>query len=189
MNAVCPACGVAVVPGYVKCPKCHAKLPSYVAARSRGAEGGTAVPEREFPVVAVVVPLVLVAGIAVYFGLTRATAGGDPPAAPAVAATPGPSTAVPTAPVTTPPSAPADVVASAPSLTAVTNDLQRDLQRQRLWSTIETVGSRVDVRSTACSETAMGPALDGARELLRRAGATQLRCLSPSGSVVFARDL
>ena len=45
VRAVCPACGVAVVPGYVKCPKCHAGLPLAGGRTKRmtGDPGGTAV--------------------------------------------------------------------------------------------------------------------------------------------------
>ena len=39
MSAVCPKCGVAVVPGYVKCPKCQAALPKLRAPTM--AAGGT----------------------------------------------------------------------------------------------------------------------------------------------------
>lgn len=188
MSAVCPTCGVAVVPGYVKCPKCHAKLPSFGSGRIRVVEGGTSVPERGFPVLAIVVPVLLVAAIVAYFGFIRSSGEPAKPAGTDLAA-PGPN---PTPTPTTNPTADPDVTPTpppAPSLEAVTTDLQRALQRQRLWSTIEIVGSRVDIRSTACSETAMGPSVDAAREALRRAGATQLRCLPPAGGVVFQRDL
>ena len=34
MSTSCPACGVAVVPGYVKCPRCGARLPSISIRRA-----------------------------------------------------------------------------------------------------------------------------------------------------------
>lgn len=188
MSTVCPACGVAVVPGYVKCPKCHAKLPSFGAGRSRFVEGGTSVPERGFPVLAIVVPVVLVAAIVVYFGFLRSSGTSAPPAAATDLATPASPATAPTTTAAVDPTA-TPTPPPAPSLEAVANDLQRALQRQRLWSTIEIVGARVDIRSTACSEAAMGPSIDGARDALRAAGGSQLRCLVPGGAVVFQRDL
>ena len=51
-GAVCPACGVAVMPGYVRCPKCRKPLPRRL---SSGVQGGTAVEEvpRRWPLFAV----------------------------------------------------------------------------------------------------------------------------------------
>src|SRR5207249_7837324 len=50
-SPVCPGCGVAVVPGYVRCPRCHAALP--IAAPRRNAStidpGGTSVARSEMP--------------------------------------------------------------------------------------------------------------------------------------------
>ena len=46
-GAVCPSCGVAVTPGYVRCPKCKRGLPQ----RARTAlEGGTAVASSGRPI-------------------------------------------------------------------------------------------------------------------------------------------
>ena len=40
MSLACPSCGVAVLPGYLRCPKCRAKLPFGSTTQSR-LEGGT----------------------------------------------------------------------------------------------------------------------------------------------------
>jgi hypothetical protein len=45
------------------------------------------------------------------------------------------------------------------------------------------------VRSSACSEAALGSLIDARRDVLRDAGLTRLRCLEQSGRVVFERDL
>jgi hypothetical protein len=46
LSKPCPACGVQVPPGYVKCPRCHAELPQTTPGRKRPATdvgGGTTV--------------------------------------------------------------------------------------------------------------------------------------------------
>jgi hypothetical protein len=45
-TATCPACGVDVKKGYVRCPKCHAQLTQGI---TRGAGSGTAVASRTLP--------------------------------------------------------------------------------------------------------------------------------------------
>jgi hypothetical protein len=68
-------------------------------------------------------------------------------------------------------------------------DLERSLGRQRLWSSVQVIGGRVEVRSGSCADPAIGPVIDGAQPTLRSAGLTRLRCLAQSGAVVFERDL
>ncbi len=55
MSAVCPACGVAVVPGYVRCPKCQTPLPAVGRRGSSSAvhAGGTAVASPSWPIFAI----------------------------------------------------------------------------------------------------------------------------------------
>src|SRR5262245_52908778 len=70
-SATCSACGVAVVPGYVRCPKCHRPLPSRRA--STGA-GGTAVSGGNLRAIApIVAGGVVVLGVIVWL----AVRGGD----------------------------------------------------------------------------------------------------------------
>jgi hypothetical protein len=201
----CPSCGVAVVPGYVKCPRCHAVLPSAGRLR-RGAvdPGGTSVEGRPFPLlpiagggIAVAVVLVLVlGGDHRKKAATAAEAGGaasalaQPAAGAAAAAAPG--TAAPAAaPGTAAPAPrPLDIPAAAgPTPAIAAAALERALGRQRLWSSVEPSGNRIDVRSGSCAEPAMGPTIDAAQAALRGAGLTRLRCLAQSGAVVFERDL
>ncbi|MCW5804787.1 MAG: hypothetical protein KIT31_20625 [Deltaproteobacteria bacterium] len=80
-------------------------------------------------------------------------------------------------------------VPSAPNPRGAAADLERALRRQRLWSTVEVFGERADIRSNACAEAGLAAAVEGAREALRTAGLTRLRCLEQSGRVVFTRDL
>jgi len=192
MSAVCPACGVAIVPGYVRCPKCHAALP-YGAGR-RGAptsigSGGTAVKETRFPLGAVIAAVVVVLVIVMFFGL-RGGSDDEPepdvvPEQPAGATVPVPAQrpAQPSAIEAIPPAQPATNPSSAVA------DLERALRQQRLWSTVEVDGARIDVRSAACGDAELTRLIDGAAASLRGVGLTRLRCLAQSGAVVLERDL
>src|SRR5262249_27499223 len=162
----CPACGIAVVPGYVRCPKCHAGL-AFGAGRTKRTTadpGGTAVAPRGFPISAAAVAVGGAAPI-IPFGTRRST----PPAAPGPAARPPPRrgpgrrrrparsgrTAAPAAPPPAAPPAPAP--APPPDTTnqirrAAALELEATLRRQRLWGRAEILGSRIDVRSGSCAD-------------------------------------
>jgi hypothetical protein len=99
---------------------------------------------------------------------------------------PRPSRIVPTQPAPSPVAAP---TVSAPDPVATAGTLERTLKRQRLWSSVQVSGDRVDVRTASCGDPAMAPTLEAARAALRDAGLTRLRCLEQSGAVVFERDL
>ena len=191
MSSVCPACGVAVVPGYVRCPKCHAGL-SLGARVKHGAvdPGGTALERKGFPISAVIVALGVAAAIILVFGLGRgsqATEAASSPLPPSIeATTPNPPRA--REPATAPAPVPAPEAAAA-DLAAATTDLEDTLRRQRLWGRVVITGQRIDVRSGSCADPAMRPLIDGKKPLLHGAGLTKLRCLEQSGAVVFERDL
>jgi hypothetical protein len=194
MSAVCPACGVAVVPGYVRCPRCHAGLPYGSRNKRTTADpGGTAVVQRGFPISAVLVAVGVAAGTMLIFGLR----GASKPTAAAPAALPGPVAAsvapagpeVAAAPLAVPAPDPVRAAAAQPDRRAIATGLEDTLRRQRLWGRAEIDGARIDVRSGSCADPAMRGAIDGERALLRGAGLTRLRCLAQSGAVVFERDL
>lgn len=191
MSAVCPACGVAVVPGYVRCPRCQTPLP---AAGRRGSStvhaGGTAVASPSWPIFALVGggAILLIAVVAIAMRGGPKAAPNTPPRerdpAAAIATDPG-SAVAPTGPVGTPASPTANRI----NPEAVGRDVERALRRQRLWATVEVTGDRVNIRSGSCSDPNMGPMLDAAAAALRAAGILKLRCLEQSGAVVFERDL
>jgi hypothetical protein len=192
MSSVCPACGIAVVPGYVRCPKCHAGL-ALGAGRTKlttADPGGTAVARRGFPISAVVIAVGVAAAIIV-FGTRRGTrsAAPEPAALPApveaIAASAAPQT---TAPLTAPSAAPRPDTTDQDRRAAAL-ELEATLRRQRLWGRAGIVGPRIDVRSGSCADKAMPTAIDSTRAVLRGAGLTRLRCLAQSGAVVFERDL
>ncbi|MEJ7602263.1 MAG: hypothetical protein WKG01_30480 [Kofleriaceae bacterium] len=190
MSAVCPSCGVAVVPGYQRCPKCRAALPYGTGRIKRVTSdpGGTTVRESGFPIMAALIGAIAIAlAVVLIFGL-----GGKDKKKPkrAVPVTQEPMARVPSAPVPTAPVEAAPPIAvPAPDPNATAASLERALQRQRLWSTVEAYGSRVDIRSAACSEPGMTAMIDAARDPLRAAGLTRVRCLAQSGAVVLERDL
>jgi hypothetical protein len=195
MNTVCPACGVAVVPGYVKCPRCHAGLPAGLGRNKRTTldPGGTAVPQRGFPVWVVPGALGLVVLVLVALALrgggkkTVAPPRAPPEPIPAVVANPQPRP--PT--VTTPTAAPAAAQAQAEvaDLRPAIADLKAALRAQRLWGAVEIVGQRVEVRSGSCADPGMRSLIEAKKSMLHGAGLTNLRCVEQSGAVVFERDL
>lgn len=190
-GATCPACGVAVVPGYVKCPKCHRPLPRY-HRNSVSPVGGTAVEtpgSKASPVFALLVALLVGGGI-IWFFVNRKHNESAAAPAPAVEAV---GSASATAPPVAPPSATATPAPAPvqPTVRAddVAKNLESDLKKQRLWSTVAVIGDHVDVRSSSCNDAAMKTTLQATLGAFRAAGLTKLRCLEQSGAVVFARDL
>jgi hypothetical protein len=182
-----------VVPGYVKCPKCHKRLP-VVRSKTGMTEGGTAVDSGPgFPVgIVVIVAAVLGAGLIFYFGF-RGKSGQGPSAkqdaglvqtsAAVEAAQPSNAAAVEAA------QTPAGGGTAAPNPDALANELERALKKQRLWSTVSVSGARIDVRSGSCGDPAMAPAIDARIASFKASGLTHLRCVEQSGRVVFERDL
>lgn len=190
-GATCPACGVAVVPGYVKCPKCHRPLPRY-SRSSVSPVGGTAVEtpaSKASPVLALLAALVVAGGIIWFFVSRKHTANAAPPAP--AADTTGSAAAQPAAVVT--PAAPTTPVATPaqPTVRAdqVARNLESDLKKLRLWSTVSVIGDHVDVHSSSCNDAGMKSTIQPQLPAFHAAGLTKLRCLEQSGAVVFARDL
>jgi hypothetical protein len=183
----CPACGVAVLPGYARCPRCHKPLPQRPAT---SVEGGTALePPRRFPLPAVIAVGAIGLGVILWLGVRG---GGDtkppPPTRPAAAAptaTPPPAQhAVAPAVEVAPPARP-----RAPNADEVADELERTLKRQRLWSTVSVTGSRVDIRGGACGDAAIQAPIAASTAAFKAAGLTTLRCVEQSGAVVFTREL
>lgn len=152
--------------------------------------GGTAMKQSGVPMIAIGVAVGVVLVIVLIFGLRSSSHTDKKPesrtAAPtqvAPATQPNQRAPVQVAPETTTPEV------ARPNPAVVAGELERRLGRQRLWSTIEINGARIDVRSGLCTDPAMAPTLDGSSAALRNVGLTRLRCVAQSGSVVFERDL
>lgn len=188
MSEVCPKCGVAVVPGYVKCPKCHAALPRR-RPRITVDPGGTALAGKQFPTAAVIgagcVVVVAVIGLIVWHAHgghgAAAIDAADQAAGPAAGDT-GAETAggfVP-APSRAQGPMPADAVAA---------ELEHRLQHLHLWATVELGSTVVDVRSDSCSDPQILPVIAPALPKFKAAGLTRLRCIEESGTIDFTREL
>lgn len=197
MSAVCPACGVAVVPGYAKCPKCHKPLPYGTGTkRARTAiAGGTVAQDRGFPWQLIAVPLGVVIVIGVLLKLIAGGGGDAPPAQGSAAPVAGPVApntqpgTMTTNPVEPIPQPTQPTVVPGPDPNAAAAEVEKTLRGRRLWSTIEVSAPRIDVRSGLCDDPSMKASIDGLVPVLRRGGLTRLRCLAQSGIVVFERDL
>ena len=188
----CPACHVAVLPGYTKCPKCHGLLPYAKRPRSAtmGDAGGTVAEDKSSPLVPIVVAMLVAGGIIAFFGLRGGGGSSEEtrPVSPPVALAPQPPAPTLTTPLAqAQPLIPRDTPRARPNQ-AVTQ-LEQALKKQRLWSTVVVVDDRVDLRSATCADPAMGPTIEAARAGLRGAGMVRLRCLEESGAVVFDRNL
>lgn len=189
-GAVCPKCGLAVVPGYVKCPKCQSTLP--VRSRAVTNMGGTAVGGGSVPVLPLVVGGAVALGIVLFFAFKK-----DKPAVAqtieadaAVEIEQSDSAAVrvdPTAMPSDPP--PQQQISARPDPTEAINALDHALKKERLWGTVTPVGARVDLRTGGCTDPGMASVLATAAPGLKDAGLTRLRCMEQSGAVVFERDL
>lgn len=192
-NPPCPSCGVAVLPGYMKCPRCHAEQPR--ARRTSIQPGGTAVVTRDkFPIIPIVGGVVVAVAIALFFGMRRghATSGEQAGASDAVPeeltrpqTLPGDippiESAVPTPRPVTPPAGPTPAQAI--------GDLEHAIRMARMFASVRQDGTVVVVRSATCGDSDFASVLSGASSSLAASGLTKLRCLEQSGRVVFERDL
>lgn len=192
MSATCPGCGVPVVPGYVRCPKCHRPLATKNTRSAAGA-GGTAVEGGSgLPLLPLAGGALVALCIILYFVLGRSEA--------------KPKAAIPEVPVATdeavvvapeePQPEPQQPEQPAPrdpvnriDPNAVADDLERALRNQRLWSSVEVADKLLQVTSGSCRDASMQPTVNAAARALRNAGLTRIRCLENSGAVVFERAL
>lgn len=188
-GAVCPSCGVAVTPGYVRCPKCRKPLPRRRAS-STVVEGGTAVDSAsKGPLIAIIAIAIVGIGAIAWLGLRS---GDKKPAAPVASQPTQTQEATPDVEAPSGPEVPTrnpGAQRATPDPGAVTDRLERALKRERLWSTVSFDGNRVDVRSGSCSDPQMATILNATAASLKAAGLTRLRCLEQSGQVVTDRDL
>lgn len=196
MSAVCPACGVAVVPGYARCPRCQKPLPyGNGSKRARTAvAGGTVAEDRRFPWMLIAVPLGAVIAIGLLLKLIAGGSDDKPVDAPVAVQPAQPQGGTVAAQVVEPPPQQRPPVVqpaqpAAPDPNAAAGELDRLLRSRRLWSTVETAPPRIDVRSSFCDDPSMRASIDSVAAVLRRAGLTRLRCLAQSGIVVVERDL
>ena len=192
-GAVCPACGVAVVPGYVRCPKCHRALPRF-ARNTASPVGGTTIKTKQgSPLLGIAIAVIVGGGFIAFFAL-RGGKHHDAAAAPAPPSSPDQPVDVAAPPAPSPPPAPLAAVAPRPVVAtpnpgAIASSLQTTLQRMELWSTVSVTGARVELQSRVCRDQRLTKQLDAVAASFRAAGLTRVRCLEQSGAVVFDREL
>ncbi len=179
----CPSCGVPVVPGYARCPKCHKPLPQRATT---SVQGGTSLEPESARVPPAVFITVGAVGVALILWLGLRHRGGQKPVV--VPNTPQQTQQIAQAPTLAQAAPEVPRAPTGPQPDAVAGDLQAALRRQRLWSSVTVIGARVDVRSGSCSDPGMKAALEAAAPQFKAAGLTTLRCVEQSGAVVFTRD-
>jgi hypothetical protein len=192
----CPACGVAVAPGYPLCPKCQKPMPR--PRRKKGltldpgaVAGGTAVPALgDSPAIRWALwglAAALLIGLA--FFVTR---GDDAADVPARMSEPPPPAPVPPAsnPSGAPPPSGEDVVPRRRQ--AALDELGATLRTQRLWAQVKldpndpTYGI---IESAYCDDPLLVATVDGAVPQLVTAGVTGIACYTLHNALIFSREL
>jgi hypothetical protein len=198
-SQTCPACGINVMRGYAKCPKCHAPMPGNAEGRARrpsfgGAGGGTSSQPIETidtgggggGWIWAIVGVVIVAGVIAFV----ATRGGDSkkPAQSLVPVDNGPGTA---APPTQPDNEPAQLPPSQnrPDPAYVADALEGELSVARLFAVVEVSDTLLDVRSAFCTDPRFSEIAAKYIADLKAAGVTTIRCSETHGAQVFERPL
>ena len=181
----CPACGVAVTPGYVKCPKCHAALPKMRSKRASVAGGTSVESESSPPWTLIGLGVALAAGVAVAVIALRG-GGGPSQAPPSEDAAPGtmvvddvPASADQPTPVAAP---------TGPDRAVVLRDLDAALRKGRLWATIVANDTDVTITSASCEDAALAGHVDAAAADLAAIGIRSVECRARHGEVVFSRE-
>lgn len=196
-SATCPSCGLAVSPGYPKCPKCHAAMPSAPSlgadSRSRKVQGGTAVSSGPGPYLWIAIAgVVVVAAVVVYLARGSDDRGTAAPA-PAPAVGPGPaarpaSTAPDPFPRTAPDPATTARVDLGAARTRAAAAVGAALESARLWGTVEIVGEQLHIHSAYC--TSIGDAhLDAARSAAGAPLFEAVSCFERHGPMAWERPL
>lgn len=187
----CPSCGVAVTPGYQRCPRCHRPLPSAVRFSRIASEvgGGATSLEPEVETVArwpwygagiaVLAGAVAVIVIGASGGHARAPLPDDPVVDDEVAEPEDDTVA----------DEPTLAVARPPDPGPAADLLARELAKIRLYATIEPLGEVVEIRSSFCAEPAMATVLGAVAPDLREAGMASVRCRALHGAEQWARAL
>lgn len=197
----CPSCGISVMIGYLKCPKCHAPMPAGPAgARGRRASmaGGTTserievLPEERGGgggILWIIGVLVLVAGVAVWATQCRADQPTTAPSATVIDEAAGPETGTAPAPAPFEQGPSPSAAGGQPDPSFAADALEGELAGERLFATVSVFGEVLDVRSAFCDEARMGEIIARHAVELRGSGVTRVRCSETYGSQVFERAL
>lgn len=178
----CPKCGVPITPGYVRCPKCRAKMPS--RAPSSVTAGGLALPESESGGFL----WGLLAIVALVGGLTLATwprakslLGMMPDANPAAVDEATEEDADEPAAAASPP-------AEKPRPDGAA-ELRDALAQAELYSKIRDRGTVLEIESSECESNELKAIINRQTTVLKESGYTAVRCVALHGEEMFKRPL
>ena len=175
----------------MRCPKCHRPLPRF-GRTTASPVGGTALKKKGgSPIVAIALAVVVGGAFIAFFALHGSKASHAAPIAPTPAADTPAATAPPPAatPTATAPAAALAPVTATPNPGAIAAQLDRTLQRMRLFSTVAVTGARLELQSAACRDPQLVKQVDAVVPSFKAAGLTRVRCVEQSGAVVFDREL
>lgn len=192
----CPACGINVMIGYTKCPKCHVPMPGMATRVKRASMGGGTTSERIEVLDAgsggggsgwmwIAVIVVFGAGVALWAtqrSSKKSVAVGGPIERGSGVATQAPPPEQPD--VLQPPRDP-----NQPDPAYAADALEGELAGERLYSTVDVFGDLLDVRSAFCGEARLGEILARYAAEMRGAGVSRVRCSETHGAQVFERPL
>lgn len=197
-SQACPACGVKVMLGYAKCPKCHAPMPSPGprSRRSSVAGGGTtSQPMERLDVesgrgwIVGLVALVLVAGMIIWAVELR---GSGVTRRPSEAVMPvengrGSESEMPAPPE--PDELKLPTLQNRPDPAYVADAFEGELARDRLFATVQAIGDLLDVRSAYCTDPRFSEIAARYLPDLKAAGIARIRCSETHGEQVYERPL
>lgn len=185
----CPSCGIAVTPGYQRCPRCHHELPTSVRF-SRIADGGGATsaapidePQRRWPWYVVGFAILAGAVAVVAIGSSRGSHAAPILDAPAVAAPP----------VEPQPGGADDEqlqpAPARPDPGPIGDRLARNLARVRLYATVEVIADTLEIRSSFCADPGVPGLVAEVAPDLEAAGVVAVRCRALHGAEQWSRPL
>lgn len=196
----CPSCGVAVAPGYPKCPKCHARLPYVPSPLHRVgsmASGGTSAADSGggAGMWAVVAAIVIIAGAVTFFVMRGR--GGDGAAADdydagAEQATSAVDTTADDSAALAPAAGFDDDEDRVAVDTAVLDELSAKLAELRLWSSVDPEPADdtiIRIVSSHCEDGGLRRAVTSFAEAMKAAGFVRVQCFTQHGALSFEREL
>lgn len=196
-NQPCPSCGISVMVGYVKCPKCHAPMPGSTTGRNRRASMAGGTTSERIDVLAdegrgggmwwLAGVVVIGVGVAVWATQCRGTRRATAPAAAVTDTQPAAGTAQ--IDDTAPDQRPAPVAPGGPDPAYAADALEGELAGERLYATVQVVGEILDVRSAFCNEVRLGEIVGRHAAELKGSGVQRVRCSETYGTQVFERGL
>lgn len=189
----CPSCGIAVTPGYRRCPKCHAALPSSVQMSrldtAGGGGGATTTAPLDEP--GARWPWYL-AGLVVLGGAVAVIVHGSRDERPAAPLPDDPiideAEAAPDEPPADDEVAPAPRVGT-PDPGPAADRLARLMAGVRLYATVEADGELLEIRSSFCDDDRISALLADVAPDLRAAGVADVRCRALGGPEAWTRPL